>query len=139
MQFEENAVERLILALDREGAFDAPSGELSIAFVSKDEISRLHQSFMDDPSPTDVITFEGDSEIDQAGEICVCPEVALDYSQREQVDFSEELTLYLVHGYLHLCGFDDIEDDDRHQMREAEQTAMDILRSRQLLPRFSLS
>lgn len=136
--YEEDDIEQLILTLDKAGAFDAPAGELSLAFVDKEEISRLHQDFMDDPTPTDVITFPGDPDFDLAGEICVCPHVAHEYALKEGLDFSEELALYVIHGYLHLCGFDDIDDEDRTQMRTAEQQALEIARSAKVLPAFEL-
>jgi probable rRNA maturation factor len=41
--------------------------------------------------------------------------------------FSRELSLYLVHGWLHLAGYDDRKDSDRAKMREAEQKALEIL------------
>ncbi len=72
---------------------------------------------MQDDSPTDVITFSGDPDDGTAGEICVCPEAAQSYAKENGKEFAAELTLYLAHGYLHLCGFDDIEDDDKIEMR----------------------
>ncbi len=132
-------VEALFEILDRFGGFDAPGGELSIAFVSKSEISRIHEQFMQDPTATDVITFPGDSDEDLAGEICVCPEVALEYSESNQVEFSQELALYLVHGYLHLCGFNDETDTQRRSMRNAESIAMDNLARHQAIPQFRIA
>ncbi len=131
-------VERLFATLDKYGGFDAPSGEFSIAFLSKEEISRIHQQFMDDPSETDVITFPGDQEEGQAGEICVCPEVAADYAESHESTFAEELALYLAHGYLHLCGFDDKDDSNRSAMRKAESIAMDTLAAHDAIPKFKL-
>lgn len=138
LQASPAGIERLFIVLDRYGGFDAPSGELSIAFISKEEIARIHDQFMQDPSVTDVITFPGDPEDGIAGEICVCPQVALDYSRAHESDFSEELSLYLIHGYLHLCGFDDIEDEDRASMRKAETIAMTTLKTHDALPEFEL-
>lgn len=139
LQASPAGIERLFIVLDRYGGFDAPSGELSIAFISKEEIARIHDQFMQDPSVTDVITFPGDPEDGIAGEICVCPQVALDYSRAHESDFSEELSLYLIHGYLHLCGFDDIEDEDRASMRKAETIAMTTLKTHDALPEFELT
>ncbi len=102
------------------------------------EIARLHQEFFDDPDPTDVITFEGSPEMDFAGEICISGEHALDYSRRRNLDFSRELTLYLVHGYLHLCGFDDLEPVKKRKMRTAEKKAMDLLENSHLIPNFQV-
>ena len=135
---EEQEVDRLFATLDRFGSFDRPGGELSIAFVSKSEISRIHEQFMQDPSPTDVITFPGDVENGLAGEICVCPEVAADYGNKHGVPFPEELSLYLVHGYLHLCGFDDRCDETKLEMRSAEELAMNLVKSHDAIPAFQL-
>lgn len=137
--YDESEIERLIRALDKAGAFDAPPGELSIAFVDKEYIAQLHDQFMGDPTPTDVITFPPDPDIDQAGEVIVCPQVAREYAKKENLDFSHELSLYIIHGYLHLCGFDDIEEADRALMRRAEQQALEIARKAKAMPSFSLS
>ncbi|MDQ8180013.1 rRNA maturation RNase YbeY [Pelagicoccus sp. SDUM812005] len=137
--YDESEIERLIRALDKAGAFDAPPGELSIAFVDKEYIAQLHDQFMGDPTPTDVITFPPDPDIDQAGEVIVCPQVAREYAKKENLDFSHELSLYIIHGYLHLCGFDDIEETDRALMRRAEQQALEIARKAKAMPSFSLS
>ena len=136
LQANPKQIERLFTVLDRFGGFDAPSGELSIAFLSKEEIALVHHRFMQDDSVTDVITFPGDPKDGIAGEICVCPQVALDYSKIHQTNFSEELSLYLTHGYLHLCGFDDINDDDRSEMRKAETNAMSTLKEHNAIPAF---
>ena len=137
LQVDSDEIETLFATLDRYGGFDAPSGELSIAFLAKSEISRIHEQFLGDPSATDVITFPGDAEYGMAGEICVCPEVAHEYASKNGGDFSTELALYLVHGYLHLCEFDDIEDGDRSEMRDAEKVALDTLEAKKALPRFA--
>lgn len=138
LEFDETQIERLIRVLDRDGAFDAPAGELSVAFVDKAYIAQLHDQFMGDPTPTDVITFPGDPDLDQAGEVIVCPQVAREYSLKENLIFSDELALYLIHGYLHLCGFDDIEERDRTLMRRAEQQALEAATRAKALPKFSL-
>lgn len=137
LQADSDEVETLFATLDRFGGFDAPSGEFSIAFLTKEEISRVHNQFMDDPTVTDVITFPGEPEYDMAGEICVCPEVAYEYTLANGGDFATELALYLAHGYLHLCGFDDIDDPDRVEMRAAEKVAITTLQSRNALPNFA--
>ncbi len=133
----ESEVERLFATLDRFGGFDAPVGSLSIAFVSKIEIARIHQQFMQDDSPTDVITFPGDRDEGLAGEICVCPEIALDYARKNQLPFNQELSLYLAHGYLHLCGFNDQDETQRASMRDAEALAIETLVRHDALPNFT--
>ena len=122
--------------LDRSGFFPCPAGELSLVFMDDAEIARLHEEFFGDPSPTDVITFEGDPAMNFAGEICVSADHALRYAEQHGVDFSRELTLYLVHGYLHLAGFDDTGPADRRRMRAAEKKSLALLESSGLLPLF---
>jgi probable rRNA maturation factor len=136
LHVDESEVERLFDTLDAFGGFDPPSGELSIALLPRDEIERIHQEFMQDPTATDVITFPGDSEVGLAGEICVCPEVAWNYALAHSKDFSQELSLYLAHGYLHLCGFDDIDESDRSAIRKAEAIAMATLITHGAIPHF---
>src|SRR5690606_31383411 len=80
-----------------------PDGELSLAFLTDKKLAQLHDDFLDDPTTTDVITFEGQPELGVAGEICVSADTAATYSKEHDRDFSEELTLYVVHGWLHLA------------------------------------
>lgn len=87
----------------------------------------LHARFLDDPSPTDVITFPGDPLAGSAGEICVCADVARDYAAAHGHDFLKELALYLAHGYLHLAGLDDTTPGARRRMRTAERQALAVL------------
>ena len=116
-----------------------PEGELSIAFVDEAEIVRMHQQFLNDPTATDVITFPGDPDEDLAGEICVCADYAAAQAPRFGQTFDAELTLYLVHGWLHLAGYDDIADADRVHMREGEARAMSAIVAAGRMPHFSLA
>lgn len=112
--------------------------EISIHCVSMEDISKLHEEYFDDPSPTDCITFpiddkEEDTFYKVLGDVFVCPEVALTYSQTHIVSFEEELTLYIVHGLLHLLGYDDIEEQEKLQMRAEETTCMNLLKDKGLI------
>ena len=113
-----------------------PPGELSIAFLTEGALARLHAEFLADPATTDVITFSGTPALGQAGEVCVSADTARAFAARHQRDFSEELTLYLVHGWLHLAGHDDRRPADKRRMRAAEARALALLRTRRLVPRF---
>lgn len=118
--------------------------EISIHCVSSEDISKLHEEYFDDPSPTDCITFPVDDKEDETfykvlGDVFVCPEVALSYAQSHLVNFEEELTLYIVHGLLHLLGYDDIEEEDRTLMKNEEAVCMQVLKERQLILPCTLS
>jgi probable rRNA maturation factor len=114
-----------------------PPGELSIVFLGKSGMCRLHEDFLMDPTHTDVMTFPGDVEEDLAGEICVSADYAQEHALQYGQTFAEELTLYLVHGWLHLAGFDDKKDEDRAEMRKAEARVMDAVRKGGKVPAFS--
>ena len=123
----EAAAIALFEAINASGKFPINEGELSIAFVSDAEIAQVHADFMDDPSPTDVITFPAQPEMKSAGEIIVSVDHAHSRAAELGEPFSRELSLYLVHGWLHLAGYDDSKESDRAKMREAEQKALLIL------------
>ena len=101
-------------------------------------MGRVHADFLNDPAPTDVITFEGDAALGSAGEICVCADVARDYAALHGGRFSRELLLYLVHGYLHLAGYDDLQPAVKRRMRAAETRAMKLLHAAKAIPAFRL-
>ncbi len=96
--------------------------EISLYFVTEKEICKLHEQFFQDPSPTDCISFP----IDQShlGEIFVCPKVAVAYAKKRGLDPHEETSLYIVHGILHLLGFDDLETQAKRRMRKKEKSCM---------------
>ena len=115
-----------------------PPGELSLAFLTDAALARIHADFLDDPSTTDVITFEGNPALASAGEICVSADTAAAFATTHDRPFSEELTLYIVHGWLHLAGYDDLKPVKKRRMRAAEKRALDLLRAARAIPRFTL-
>ena len=115
-----------------------PPGELSLVFLSDPALAQLHADFLNDPSSTDVITFEGDPALGSAGEVCVSVDTALAYARKHCRDFATELTLYVVHGWLHLAGYDDLEPAKKRVMRRAETRALRVLVEHAGVPAFSL-
>lgn len=138
LQFDEVAVGHLFHTLDEWPAYAIPDGELSIAFLSDAALADIHGQFLGDTAPTDVITFPGDPEEDLAGEILVSVERAMDQAKQLGQTFPEELTLYLVHGWLHLAGENDLDEDARKRMRMAEMRVMAYLSARNAIPQFYL-
>jgi probable rRNA maturation factor len=96
-----------------EGVADA---ELSLAFVSEDEIAALHERFLGEPGPTDVLAFPlGEADGDGTrllGDVVIAPA----YAARTRDDLDAELRLLLVHGILHLLGHDHEDDAERAAM-----------------------
>jgi probable rRNA maturation factor len=113
--------------------------ELSLAFLTDAALAGLHAEFLDDPAPTDVITFSGDPGHGLAGEICISVDAARRQMRPARAagdKFSAELALYLVHGWLHLAGHDDLAPGPRRRMRAAESRAMGLLHTTGTMPRF---
>jgi probable rRNA maturation factor len=96
--------------------------EVALYFVTEKQISKIHDQFFQDPSPTDCISFP----IDQShlGEVFVCPAVAIQYAKKRELDPYNETALYIIHGLLHLLGFDDLEPKARRTMRKKEKSCM---------------
>lgn len=87
--------------------------EVEASIVSDDDIARIHGEFMDDPTPTDVITF-------QHGEILVSADTAALRGPEHGHETETELLLYLVHGLLHLAGWEDHDEAERTEMHRIQ-------------------
>jgi len=105
-----------------------PPGELSLVFLTDSALAQLHADFLADPTTTDVITFEGDPALGVAGEVCVSVDTAIAYAKKHRRDFATELLLYVVHGWLHLAGYDDLQPAKKRVMRRAEARALALIR-----------
>jgi len=130
-------VERLVQAFLRWKQVSCD--EVSIHFVEKEEICRLHNDFFDDPTPTDCISFpidhpkDSQGEYSVLGEVFVCPEVGIEYANSKKKDPYTEVSLYVIHGLLHLLGFDDQEEKERMIMQGEENSAMEYLKENKVL------
>lgn len=138
LTFSPDSIDRFfekIFALHRHDC----SGRLSVAFLDRSRHSRIHGDFLKDFRPTDVITFPADPVEGLAGEICVSVDQAIEEAGNREVEFAHELALYLIHGWLHLVGFDDKEDEDRKIMRREERKTLDLVEDLGLWPDFLLA
>jgi probable rRNA maturation factor len=98
-----------------EGIVDA---ELSISLVTEDEIAELHERYLHEAGPTDVLSFPldeeaGDDGLRQVGDVVIAPAVA---TRNNPNDPEAELRLLLVHGILHLLGHDHMRDGEKAEM-----------------------
>jgi probable rRNA maturation factor len=108
-----------------------PQTELSILLVTADVMSELHQQWMDEPGPTDVLSFPMDelrpgSESEPTppgllGDVVLCPEVAAAQAVVAGHSTAEELLLLTTHGILHLLGFDHAEPEEEKEMFELQR------------------
>src|SRR5262245_61667962 len=104
--------------LDGEGIADY---EISLAFVDNVTIHRLNKQYLDHDEPTDVLSFPLGRGQRLAGELVIGAEVALAQASERRHDVEAELALYVIHGLLHLCGFDDHDAEDAADLRERER------------------
>lgn len=107
--------------------------ELIVHFVTGKKICALHQQLFDDPSFTDCISVPIDapgakrSGYHLLGEIFVCPKAAILYAEEHEIDPHEEMMRYVIHGLLHLIGYDDMTVKDRRVMKKKEEECLQLL------------
>jgi probable rRNA maturation factor len=88
--------------------------EVSVLLISDRRMAQLHRRFLGQSGPTDVLTFPH-------GEIFISVETARRHARRFGNSVSEELELYIVHGLLHLHGFDDRQKKEARRMEVLQQ------------------
>jgi probable rRNA maturation factor len=99
------------------------AADLSLAFVDNATIHSLNQRFLAHDEPTDVLSFPllGGASGELQGELIIGVEVARAEAVARGHDVQAELTLYVIHGLLHLCGLDDQTTAGTKAMREREK------------------
>jgi probable rRNA maturation factor len=121
-----------------------PLAELSVVLVDSATISDLHQRWLGEPGPTDVLAFPMDElrppppgsdrndrvpDTDAApnviGDVVLCPEVATEQAAQAQRPVTDELELLCTHGILHLLGYDHAEPDERATMFGLQDRLLD--------------
>jgi probable rRNA maturation factor len=112
---EEGLTVLAVQTLAAEGLTDAI--ELSVSFVDEAEMTGLHVRYMHEEGPTDVLSFPLDEVDDRGvrllGDVIVAPSVA---ARNNPSDPAGEIRLLVVHGILHVLGYDHEEDADRTEM-----------------------
>jgi probable rRNA maturation factor len=122
---DEPALQRLaIYALDQMHVH--PDADLAIVLVDEAAMEQLHVQWMDEPGPTDVLSFPMDelrpgsedalTPAGLLGDIVLCPQVAVAQAETAGHSTLDELLLLTTHGLLHLLGFDHAEPDEEKEM-----------------------
>jgi probable rRNA maturation factor len=106
-------------------------GELTLTFVDRVEIAALNEEHLGKKGPTDVLSFpldagEGVAPADQLvpvllGDVVVCPAVARSQAPTHAGSLDDELALLVVHGVLHVLGYDHVDADETAAMRSKER------------------
>jgi probable rRNA maturation factor len=124
--------------LREEGASEK---ELSVLFVDDAEITKLNARHLGRTCPTDVLAFpmgeEGEVAVhtELLGDVVVSPERAVCYAKQHGLKLEAELSLYLIHGILHLLGYDDVTASRKRKMRKRERELLSEAAKKSLLIR----
>ena len=104
--------------------------EISVAIVDDTTIHELNRAYLNHDYETDVLSFVLALDEDERrleGEIIVSADTAERVAQEVGWSLQNELLLYLIHGALHLVGYDDKTPSDRHEMRAAERRYLTLM------------
>lgn len=100
----------LCFTAEREGV----TGEVGVWICRDDEIASLHERFQGIPGPTDVLSFPGDPPY--LGDIAVSAETAAQQAREAGHGPNREVAYLVLHGLLHLLGYDDVDEESRQRM-----------------------
>ena len=103
--------------------------ELSVLLVGKDHMRLLNERFAGNDYPTDVLAFpmleDEDDPGTLVGDVVICPEIALEHAEELNHSLEQELRVLVVHGTLHLLGYDHQTADGRAVMEERLRKVLD--------------
>ena len=116
-------------------SLDCNEHEISILFIGDQRICDLNQQFRDIDRPTDVLSFPQISEDELEapgalvlGDVAISLETARCQSEEHGLSFEEELTLLLIHGILHLLGYDhEVSDQEEERMRSKTRELFSLI------------
>lgn len=105
-------------------------GELTIRVVNKEEITLLNQQYRNKTGPTNVLSFPAnlpkDVTVKLLGDIIICAEIVNTEARAQNKENAAHWAHMVVHGTLHLCGFDHQQDDEAKNMEAQEQQILGL-------------
>ena len=107
--------------------YNKETGEISYLFCDDDKILEVNQEYLNHDFYTDIITFDYSEEITISGDIIISLQTVESNSQMYKTDFLEELHRVIIHGILHLSGLNDESEEEEKAMRDAENSALEML------------
>lgn len=99
----------------------------TIRFCDLSTIVDFNKQFLNHNHATDIITFDYTSIGINQVDILICPEVVEGNSRRYRTNFESEMLRVIVHGFLHLCGYNDAKASEKKIMRELENSYLKLL------------
>ena len=122
---DENALSQWIESVAKKHNREA--GEISYLFCNDEKILEVNQQYLNHDFYTDIITFDYSEENMISGDIIISLQTVESNSQMYKTDFIEELHRVIIHGILHLCGQSDLTEEEEKAMRDAENSALEML------------
>jgi probable rRNA maturation factor len=103
-----------------------PRAEVTVLLVERTAMASLKEKWLGEPGPTDVLAFPMDDQVPDEepyilGDIVICPDVAREQAASAGDKINEEVDLLLVHGFLHLMGYDHVKPQEARTMRHREK------------------
>lgn len=127
-----DSIQILVDAALADNAKGSPHHQLNIMFVDPQESTALHQEHFNDHSSTDVMSFPDNSydphtQCMHLGDLAICVQVAETSAAQRGLSTSEEIMLYIIHGLLHIVGYDDHDPQERLEMWNKQKQLMALL------------
>ncbi|HKL71704.1 MAG TPA: rRNA maturation RNase YbeY [Marinilabiliaceae bacterium] len=107
--------------------YNKETGEISYLFCDDNKILEVNQEYLNHDFYTDIITFDYSEENTISGDIIISLQTVESNSQMYKTDFLEELHRVIIHGILHLSGLNDESEEEEKAMRDAENSALEML------------
>tara|TARA_B100001769_G_scaffold267177_1_gene254239 strand:+ start:1194 stop:1646 length:453 start_codon:yes stop_codon:yes gene_type:complete len=122
------------LAIHTLQAEGVQAGELNLIFVDSQNIQQLNKTYLGKNEPTDVLAFPIDSfdvSITDTplllGDVVICPEKAMENAKAQNKTLEEEIALLVLHGVLHILGYDHAEPNEKAVMKKREKQLLSKL------------
>ena len=125
VNIQEKEAINLVRFISKDEGISGSAKEISIIFVDDDYLRQLHSDFLNDDSYTDVMSFNLNENDQIEGEIYISLDHARHYANEFNVSFSSEIARLIIHGILHLKGYDDHTEDGKQEMHELENDYLD--------------
>ena len=122
------------LAIHTLKAEGVQAGELNLIFVDSQNIQQLNKTYLGKGEPTDVLAFPIDSfDVSTTdtplllGDVIICPEKAMENAKAQNKTLEEEIALLVLHGVLHILGYDHAEPNEKAVMKKREKQLLSEL------------